>query len=72
MVETTKLSRNFESFMLDNYYPGVRIPSVGDVFACRKCSCLVIDSNNALERHVKWHEEVATFDALPKSIKVSR
>ena len=38
-----------------NYDPGVEVPCLGDVYACKKCGAVVIAS--AVDRHAAWHVE---------------
>ena len=50
----------FIEFMITNYRPGIEITGYGDVYSCKTCGAVVLDTENALEQHVKWHEALIT------------
>lgn len=51
------------TWMLQHYEPGTKTSDGGAVFPCRVCAAQVVDSGDALERHVKWHETLITTNA---------
>ena len=44
------------TWTLQHYEPGTKTSDGGAVFPCRVCAVQVVDSGDALERHVAWHE----------------
>ena len=50
-------------FMNKNYRPGLEITGYGNFYSCRTCGALVHDTDDALERHVRWHDTLITTDA---------
>jgi hypothetical protein len=47
------------TWTLQHYEPGTKTSDGGAVFPCRVCAAQVVDSGDALERHVAWHKDQA-------------
>jgi len=54
----TKLTERGE-FVMKNYELGMGTIDGGIPHSCRICAARVVDSGDALERHVKWHKDQA-------------
>ena len=50
-------------FVCENYRLGIDITGYGEFYPCKTCGAIVYHSDDALERHVKWHEEVKAGNA---------
>ena len=56
--------QSYVEWVLDYYAPGVSVPGLGDVYACRKCGALVRDGlYDGLKLHVEWHAELSVSDS---------
>ena len=47
----------------DLHYIGFKPTNDETAFPCRVCAAQVVDSGDALERHVAWHETLITTNA---------
>ena len=59
----TKLTARGE-FVMKNYELGMDTIDGGIAHSCRVCAAQVVDSGDALERHVKWHESLVSFKSI--------